>query len=331
MCNPPFFNHHMDEFDDETNTDCNPHRRKSPSNTSLPSEAVTDGGEVAFVTRLIEESLETNDEVTIYTTMLGKKKSLHELKSKLKLLQQSGLISSYTNTEFCQGKTKRWGLAWTMTTSINLKDAPTIKCEKQKPPLVYFLPPTMNECHYNLCSVKERIIFLLQDLKIDFFELIRESKHSVEFVIKANTNTWSNQRRKRREAKLKQHLNSINSVPQAEDQLDVSDTKIESFSSTDERNSIEHMETDRIEVNSSNFNSKKRKNENSCSEDSFDDDCKKSKDAIGYHAPVCYLLDCSLKIKKIRKSLLIEMQSKECAQNKECTYQLFQYFKNKLI
>lgn len=70
---------------------------------------VTPGGEVAFVSRMIEESLVLRDRVQWYTSMLGKFSSIAVLVQKLR---NKG-IGNYAVTEFVQGsKTRRWAIAW---------------------------------------------------------------------------------------------------------------------------------------------------------------------------------------------------------------------------
>lgn len=70
---------------------------------------VTPGGEIAFVSRMIEESLALRDRVQWYTSMLGKFSSVAVLVQKLR---DKG-VDNYAVTEFVQGsKTRRWGLAW---------------------------------------------------------------------------------------------------------------------------------------------------------------------------------------------------------------------------
>ena len=70
---------------------------------------VTSGGEVAFVSKMIEESLVLRDRVQWYTSMLGKHSSVEVLVNKLR---EKG-VSNYGVTEFVQGnKTRRWGIAW---------------------------------------------------------------------------------------------------------------------------------------------------------------------------------------------------------------------------
>lgn len=70
---------------------------------------VTHGGEVAFVTRMIEESLRLRDRIQWYTSMLGKLSSVTVL---VELLIKND-NHNYAVTEFVQGsKTKRWAVAW---------------------------------------------------------------------------------------------------------------------------------------------------------------------------------------------------------------------------
>ena len=70
---------------------------------------VTRGGEVAFVKRMIDESLVLRDRIQWYTSMLGKLSSVSVL---VEMLMQHD-NHNYAVTEFVQGsKTKRWALAW---------------------------------------------------------------------------------------------------------------------------------------------------------------------------------------------------------------------------
>jgi 23S rRNA (adenine1618-N6)-methyltransferase len=70
---------------------------------------VTCGGEVAFVKRMIDESLVLRDRIQWYTSMLGKLSSVSVL---VEMLMQHD-NHNYAVTEFVQGsKTKRWAVAW---------------------------------------------------------------------------------------------------------------------------------------------------------------------------------------------------------------------------
>jgi 23S rRNA (adenine1618-N6)-methyltransferase len=68
----------------------------------------TPGGEVAFISKLIDESINLQGRVRWYSSMLGKLSSVSTLLGKLK----DHDIENYALTEFTQGNTKRWGLAW---------------------------------------------------------------------------------------------------------------------------------------------------------------------------------------------------------------------------
>jgi len=70
---------------------------------------VTPGGEIAFVSRMIEESLQLRNKVQWYTTMLGKLSSVSVIVEKL--IEHGN--NNYAVTEFIQGtKTRRWAVAW---------------------------------------------------------------------------------------------------------------------------------------------------------------------------------------------------------------------------
>ena len=100
MCNPPFFTS-MDEAASNPSTACR----------GQEIEMVTPGGEVAFVGRMIEDSMHLREEIRWYTSMLGRKNSLRELLAKLR---QAGIVNVRT-TEFFQGKTTRWAIAWSFS------------------------------------------------------------------------------------------------------------------------------------------------------------------------------------------------------------------------
>ena len=60
-------------------------------------------------------------------------------------------------------------------------------------------------------------------------------------------------------------------------------------------------------------------------------DNKRTKTQKQYFGNQLFLLDSSLVVKRDKQTILIEMQRQPFERNKESTYQLFQYFKNKLI
>lgn len=73
-------------------------------------ELYTEGGEVAFVERLVQESAEPmhRERIAWYTSMLGRLASVHAIVSALK---REG-ITNYALTDLVQGRTRRWAIAW---------------------------------------------------------------------------------------------------------------------------------------------------------------------------------------------------------------------------
>ncbi|KAK8919048.1 hypothetical protein KSP39_PZI021274 [Platanthera zijinensis] len=97
MCNPPFFES-IEEAGLNPKTSCE----------GTPEEMVYPGGERAFITRIIEDSVGLKLSFRWFTTMVGRKANLKSLISKLREV----VVSIVKTTEFVQGHTTRWGLAW---------------------------------------------------------------------------------------------------------------------------------------------------------------------------------------------------------------------------
>ena len=70
---------------------------------------MTEGGEEQFILRMIEESLECKEQFEIFTTLIGRKKSIQTIKSKLETLNSNSesLKVQIFETTFYQGKTIR--------------------------------------------------------------------------------------------------------------------------------------------------------------------------------------------------------------------------------
>lgn len=70
------------------------------------------GGDVGFISRILEESLKLKSRVQWYTAMLGKLGSLHQIVAKLK--QHN--ITNFAVTSLQAGhKTKRWAIGWSFS------------------------------------------------------------------------------------------------------------------------------------------------------------------------------------------------------------------------
>ncbi len=98
MCNPPF-------FDTE---EARPLHK--PGHGGLANELRCPGGELAFVGRIVADSLALRTQVRWYTTMVGRKKTLKTL---LAALRAKPEVRGIRTTTFVCGRTTRWGLAWT--------------------------------------------------------------------------------------------------------------------------------------------------------------------------------------------------------------------------
>lgn len=139
MCNPPFFpddtDTESDDINDETDSEVVKQRidkNKPPNNakTGINCELTTAGGEVEFVKKIIQKSRQLRKTVNIFTTMLGHKSSLNPVLFELKSLG----ITNWCTSEFCQGWTKRWGIAWTFRNDLMLRLIPVLGQTQPKPP-----------------------------------------------------------------------------------------------------------------------------------------------------------------------------------------------------
>lgn len=141
MCNPPFF---KDESESDENASEEPAAEKrKPSNnakTGISCELKTAGGEVEFVSKIIQRSKTLRNSISIFTTMLGHKSSV---KPVLQELKTNGIMNICTG-EFCQGWTKRWGIAWSFRNDLPLRVVPVLGQTQPKPPH-RFLPNDVDD------------------------------------------------------------------------------------------------------------------------------------------------------------------------------------------
>jgi len=112
MCNPPFFAS-LDEIHSgfSLKSGRKTSKRISTDPHGCADEMITPGGELAFVTAMILDSLALRDRVRWYSSMVGKKLSLKKL---LGLLREAG-VQNVRTTQFAQGRTTRWGIAWSFS------------------------------------------------------------------------------------------------------------------------------------------------------------------------------------------------------------------------
>lgn len=225
MCNPPFF-----EEEYGVTLELNPNicgangacgnvgcgdpvsgtctgggRPKSHSNTSDRIESICSGGEIAFVGRLLDQSRHLKEEVTIYSSMLGRKQSLTHFKQTLSSLNEDNL--SWTWAELCQGKTIRYAVAWSFYPGFDLSLAPPLRHGKNKSWKVKLqrkMPK--RDCQLEMLENTTFLKNLIaRELMIAKARVSRQSAQNFEMLIKTNERTWTHQRRKRREQQSNKH------------------------------------------------------------------------------------------------------------------------------
>jgi len=187
MCNPPFYTKEKKLTEDEV--------------AGSESEVRTCGGEVEFVKKMINESYLLQDWIKIYSVLLGHKSSVSPIKQ---FLSEKN-VASFVTTEFCQGKTMRWGVAWTFLPNLSLKKVLGTKAKKDKQkPFSHALdkPEGLPQCEYNSTSLYKRIKGWLEAISITVISS-KESKYLCSAKIYAKNRSWQNQRRLKREGKRK--------------------------------------------------------------------------------------------------------------------------------
>lgn len=300
MCNPPFFS---------TSHELNPkyqsrsERRPAPRNafTGQTTEVVASGGEVQFISKLIKESIDLKSQIKIFTTMVGHKSSTVLLKILLRAVE----VTSFKQTEFHQGHTTRWGLAWTFQ-NIDLRKVPALSGNKKKikPPPKIALPN--NEGEDKLEDVVEKVRMILQSLQMTYEE-IKKSQYMYALQATAKDNTWSYQRRKKREQMRQQNAQILKDEfnnPDEKMDLDISTTSAGSAEST----------------NSNPKNNKRTRDEESDEEEYYNKKTKTVEEKV--------YLQFTLIIRKLDKDFFLEMIWNQGLAGKDTVQQVMQYFKN---
>lgn len=202
LCNPPFYDESNSEV--KNRTGCRP----APKNarTGAPVELSCDGGEFKFIQKIIEGSLKYKTRIRVFTSMIGIKNDLIALVKELKRLG----VTNYTETEFCQGRTTRWGLA------LYLRTVPCIKSTFVKDPALFYVPevnPGAIPAKETL--IKEALINLFKDFEIELVP-IKQIPNEITWRFKAYRVSWTNSRRRRRE----QQRSRVNVEDNPEEELE---------------------------------------------------------------------------------------------------------------
>ncbi|KAL8746030.1 MAG: hypothetical protein Q9190_001897 [Brigantiaea leucoxantha] len=105
ICNPPFYI----SASELVSSAAAKSRPPYSACTGAEIEMVTPGGEVAFISRMIDESLALKERCQWYTSMVGKLSSLEQIVSRLKI---KGVTNWAVITLEQGGKTRRWAVGW---------------------------------------------------------------------------------------------------------------------------------------------------------------------------------------------------------------------------
>ncbi|MGH0162819.1 UNVERIFIED_CONTAM: hypothetical protein FKN15_043942 [Acipenser sinensis] len=206
MCNPPFFANQLEA----KGVNSRSARRPPPSsvNTGGVTEIMAEGGELEFVKRIIHDSLQLQRRLRWYSCMLGKKCSLAPLKEELR---KHG-VPKVTHTEFCQGRTMRWALAWSFYEDVTVPSPPSKKrkLEKARKPITFtVLSPTVRELTGKVASIGSSatsstdvvtawIEKTLSDLRV-LHKRVPCGKSEVSLFLTVVENSWIHIRNKRRD------------------------------------------------------------------------------------------------------------------------------------
>lgn len=122
MCNPPFHESEEDAILGNRRKSNNL-RKKKVDKTNLnfsgnASELWCEGGEMAFIKKMINESVEFSSSVLWFTSLVSKKDNLHQLTTLLKNLN----VPEFKTIDMAQGQKISRILAWTFVPKDNRKD-----------------------------------------------------------------------------------------------------------------------------------------------------------------------------------------------------------------
>lgn len=191
MCNPPFYSSEEEVKESAGLKELRP----NAVCTGAPVEMIyTAGGEAGFVGTMVRESLAFKERCKWYTSMLGKLSSVVEI---LELIEKHK-IPNYAVTEFVQGQTRRWAVAWSFSDS-RLPDAVSRLPHLHQNHPLYRLQPQRNTLTKSLLPsispqrMVDRLIEILHSIR----EIKIEEKHaSSTFLIRSAEDTWSRKARR---------------------------------------------------------------------------------------------------------------------------------------
>lgn len=193
MCNPPFYSSQEEIEQGLLNKELEP----SAVCTGSDNEMITKGGEFAFIKLMVIESLKLQKQIHWYTSMIGLKRTIRPL---VRLLNDQG-ITNYTITNFTQGKTVRWAIAWSFYTERPTSNVHSIETWR---PVYQFEIKLPKE----IALVLEHTTRILQDLEINYSTNENDTE---EVIVSCNAprNTWSRAARRQRKRQKVQKEDTV--------------------------------------------------------------------------------------------------------------------------
>ncbi|KAF8166825.1 S-adenosyl-L-methionine dependent methyltransferase [Pholiota molesta] len=207
MCNPPFYASAQEVIELAEDKELPPNAVCTGSEVEM---IYSDGGEAGFVRRMVEESIKPKPSASSwYTSMLGKMSSILSI---VELLRQHS-ITNYAITEFVQGQTRRWAIAWSFTDTHLPDSVARISFLPSTHPLYPVLPPRNTLVQPFACTaavlreaVEETVQSLdLQGVQVTPSMIAKEEGSSdvlPSFLVEAQANTWSRSARRGRKRQV---------------------------------------------------------------------------------------------------------------------------------
>ncbi|KAF9505776.1 hypothetical protein BS47DRAFT_1334215 [Hydnum rufescens UP504] len=206
MCNPPFYSSAEDIVQSASAKDFDPHAVCTGSDI----EMITPGGEVAFVQKILEESLSLKHRCRWFTSLLGKLTSVASMVDRFRETK----IDNYAITEFVQGHTRRWAVGWSFG-AVRLPDRiahPTSSVLNSASPLPttlhqhYPTPATVESLFSSLYAVLndiDGVSYITKDPSnpddINNGGNVPSDPGSERVLVSVGQNTWSRAARRRKQ------------------------------------------------------------------------------------------------------------------------------------
>ncbi|KAI8388739.1 uncharacterized protein BYT42DRAFT_491363 [Radiomyces spectabilis] len=192
MCNPPFYESKEEIEEAYLSKDLAP----SAVCMGTENEMITEGGEYGFLKRMIQESLIYKERIRWYTSLIGQKKSIKPLVRLLKYEK----INNYVVTEFSQGRTKRWAIAWSFfpARAVTVK---SLEFYRPKCRFVLIIPKSMDFADSQLDAI-------FQDLNVT--TNVSRSNASISLRGEPLHNTWSRAaRRQKKRQRVEEKIEDV--------------------------------------------------------------------------------------------------------------------------